>query len=67
MKSQRSGNILATLVAALLLVGGALALASVSRAAPAATITVTSLNDSGPGTLRQAISNASPGDTIDFG
>ena len=31
-----------------------------------ATITVTSLNDSGAGTLRQAILNASSGDTINF-
>jgi hypothetical protein len=28
--------------------------------------TVTSLGDSGPGTLRDAIANATPGDTIDF-
>jgi hypothetical protein len=32
----------------------------------AATITVTSGNDSGPGSLRQAILSASPGDTINF-
>jgi hypothetical protein len=31
-----------------------------------ATITVTSLNDSGPGSLRQAIADAAPGSTIDF-
>jgi hypothetical protein len=31
-----------------------------------ANITVTSLADSGPGTLRQAIADAAPGDTIDF-
>ena len=30
------------------------------------TITVTSTNDSGPGSLRDAINNASSGDTIDF-
>ena len=34
--------------------------------ASAATITVTNNNDSGPGSLRQAIANSSPGDTIDF-
>ena len=34
--------------------------------APAATITVTNGNDSGPGSLRQAIVYASPGDTINF-
>ena len=33
---------------------------------PAATITVTNGNDSGPGSLRQAIVNASSGDTINF-
>ena len=32
----------------------------------AVAITVTNNNDSGPGSLRQAISDASPGDTIDF-
>ena len=32
----------------------------------AATITVTNGNDTGPGSLRQAIVNASPGDTINF-
>ena len=34
--------------------------------AHAATITVTSLNDSGTGSLRQAIAGATAGDTIDF-
>ena len=33
-------------------------------AAPA--VTVTTLDDSGPGSLRQAISDAAPGDTLDF-
>ena len=42
----------------------ALALAVAPRAG--ATITVTSLDDSGPGSLRQAIADAAPGDTIDF-
>ena len=32
----------------------------------AATITVTSLDDTGAGTLRQAIIDANSGDTIDF-
>ncbi len=32
----------------------------------AATITVINTNDSGPGSLRQAIIDASPGDTVDF-
>jgi hypothetical protein len=34
--------------------------------APAATITVTNGNDHGPGSLRQAIVNASSGDTVNF-
>jgi uncharacterized repeat protein (TIGR01451 family) len=34
--------------------------------ASAATITVTNNNDNGAGSLRQAISDSSPGDTIDF-
>ncbi len=34
--------------------------------AHAATITVTNLSDSGAGSLRQAIANATAGDTIDF-
>jgi hypothetical protein len=33
----------------------------------AATITVTNLNDSGPGSLRDAIASATSGDTINFG
>jgi|GEM_PF-2693263 len=35
-------------------------------AAPAAVLTVSSLADSGPGTLRQRIADAAPGDTINF-
>ena len=37
-----------------------------AAAAQATTLTVTSANDSGAGTLRQAILDASPGDTINF-
>ncbi|HEY9174733.1 MAG TPA: DUF642 domain-containing protein [Verrucomicrobiae bacterium] len=33
---------------------------------PASTRTVVNLNDSGPGSLRQAIADAAPGDTINF-
>jgi hypothetical protein len=36
-------------------------------AANAATLTVTTAADSGPGSLRQTIADAAPGDTIDFG
>lgn len=43
----------------------ALALASV-LSARAGTLTVTTLNDSGPGSLRQAIADANSGDTITF-
>jgi hypothetical protein len=35
-------------------------------AVTAATITVTNVHDSGPGSLRQAIADATPGSTIDF-
>jgi hypothetical protein len=43
--------------------------AAIFSAVPAfaATITVTSLADSGPGSLRDSIASASPGDTINFG
>src|SRR5260370_22692073 len=34
--------------------------------AQATTITVTSTNDSGPGSLRQALADANDGDTIEF-
>jgi hypothetical protein len=37
-----------------------------SITATAATITVTNTNDSGPGSLRQAIADAAPGETINF-
>lgn len=38
-----------------------------SAAAQSATLTVTNLGDSGPGTLRQAIADAAPGDSIIMG
>ena len=37
-----------------------------NRRTPANVITVTNLNDSGPGSLRQALADASDGDTITF-
>src|SRR5215831_455862 len=37
----------------------------VSVAVQASILTVTNTNDNGPGSLRQAIVNANPGDTID--
>src|SRR5262249_42865567 len=40
--------------------------ASLSSPVGAATLTVTSNRDNGPGSLRQAIQNAAPGDTIQF-
>ena len=50
-----------------LLVGAAPALALLSNSpAGAATITVANTNDSGSGSLRAAITDASPGDTIDL-
>ena len=55
-------------VLVLVMVFFAMLMASVMSAGivHAATITVTSLNDSGPGSLRQAIADAATGDTIDF-
>jgi len=43
------------------------ALCLIALSAQAATITVTNTNDSGAGSLRQAIADAVNGDTIDFG
>jgi hypothetical protein len=40
--------------------------AATAMSAHAATITVTNTNDSGPGSLRQALANANNGDTINF-
>ena len=45
----------------------ALLLCAMARQTGAATITVTNTNDSGPGSLRQALANANNGDTINFG
>src|SRR5947208_10323525 len=41
-------------------------LCGMATAAYAATITVTNTNDSGPGSLRQALADANDGDTINF-
>jgi predicted outer membrane repeat protein len=43
-----------------------LLLAATTMSAHAATITVTNTNDSGPGSLRQALTNANNGDRINF-
>src|SRR3954464_4635900 len=43
-----------------------LLLYAVALSVHAATITVTNTNDSGPGSLRQALANANNGDTINF-
>ena len=43
-----------------------LLLYAVALPVPAATITVINTNDSGPGSLRQALTNANNGDTINF-
>src|SRR5262245_45649269 len=43
-----------------------LLLAATTMSARAATITVTNTNDSGPGSLRQALTNANNGDRINF-
>ena len=43
-----------------------LLLCAMAMQAQAATITVINTNDSGPGSLRQALVDANDGDTIDF-
>jgi hypothetical protein len=45
----------------------AIAVGMFSSRASAVVLTVTSLNDTGPGTLRQQITDAAPGDSIVFG
>jgi len=52
--------------ARLLLLAALLLNAFVVWSGHAGVITVTSLNDSGPGSLRAAVASASPGDTINF-
>lgn len=47
--------------------GGLLLTLFIAPAAAGSTATVTNTNDSGPGSLRDAITTAAPGDTIDFG
>jgi len=54
------------LTAALALVFSLAAVIMPANPAQAATITVTNLNDDGAGSLRQAIADANPDDTIDF-
>src|SRR5947199_4949568 len=46
---------------------GMLLFCAMAMQAHAATITVTNTNDSGPGSLRQALANANNGDRINFG
>ena len=59
------GRVLQRLFIAALVTGLALG-AGPALAAHAATITVNTTADSGPGSLRQAIQDAAPGDTINF-
>ncbi len=63
-----AGVIIVLGLAAVVALGGAFGGPFRAQAAPlAATITVTSLADTGPGTLRQALLGVGPGDTINFG
>ena len=65
----RSPAILVPGLFLLTLLGLLLALATIDNPGSVvhgATLTVTNLNDTGAGSLRQAIADASPGDTIDF-
>lgn len=70
--TEKGGNMRVTYVSTLrfvmthmFMLGAALLLAGICPVS-AATITVTNLNDSGPGSLRQAITDAASGDTINF-
>ena len=49
------------------LLGGLLIGSLMAPPALASTVTVTNTNDSGPGSLRNAIATSAPGDTINFG
>ena len=55
-----------SLLIPLLLVGTGTIDLAVASPAGAATVAVTNCNDSGAGSLRQTVANASAGDTIDF-
>ena len=59
MSSRRSGSFLAFAMAFVCLFG-------LAASARAATVTVVNTADSGPGSLRDAVSDANSGDTIDF-
>ena len=65
MKNKRTGK---GFVISVLIVVAFVASASITgtRRVSANTLTVTNTNDSGAGSLRQAIADAMPGDTIDF-
>lgn len=68
MKAIKSSLISKTfniIVALALMIGIAVSMAPTSASA-AATLVVTNTNDSGPGSLRQAVANAAPGDVITF-
>ena len=66
MKAVAKGAVLWAVVALFAVLAVGLALGSGDKVVRAATITVTSTGDSGPGSLRQAIIDASPGGTINF-
>jgi large repetitive protein len=61
----QQNSIIARLVTSLAVLFGLLGMAPV-RSAHATTLTVTNTNDSGPGSLRQAIADAVSGDVITF-
>src|SRR5262245_28284668 len=67
MKTLMSQHIFNSKICRILFATCLSALCLIELSTQAATITVTNTNDSGAGSLRQAIADANDGDTIDFG
>lgn len=66
MRSEKKRNGLSSVVFGLIILSSLAAWPAWAKTTPNATIQVTNTNDSGPGSLRDAIANASSGDTIGF-
>lgn len=66
MRSEEKRNRLSSAVVALIILSSVAVWPALARTTPNATIQVTNINDSGPGSLRDAIASATSGDTITF-